>query len=57
LDNPFITSLKFAFKDEQYIYLVMECAIGGAVDSFLSNKKTSAYKKKLRSIKFKKLGE
>lgn len=34
----------------------MECAIGGAVDSFLNIKKTGNYKKNLRAVKFKKLG-
>jgi serine/threonine protein kinase len=52
LEHPFITSLKFAFKDSRYVYLVMECAIGGPVESFLFINKNLNPRKNLRIKKF-----
>lgn len=57
MSNPFITQLKFAFKDENYVFMVMECGNGGSLDSFLNIKKTTNAKKNMRAIKFKNLGE
>lgn len=56
MDHPFLTRLRFAFKDATNVYLVMECGIGGPVDSFLAFK-ASHNKKNPRTIRFRQLGE
>lgn len=47
--SPFITSLKYAFADRQYVYLVMEEAIGGDVGTLVGYGK--------RKQDFRELGE
>lgn len=56
MNHPFLTRLRFAFKDSKNVYLVMECGIGGPADSFLAFK-ASDNKKNPRAIRFRQLGE
>lgn len=56
LEHPFLTGLRFAFKDSRNVYLVMECGLGGPVDSLLAFK-ASDNRKNPRTMRFRKLGE
>ena len=49
MSHPFITSLKYAFTDSHYFYLVMESAEGGDASTLINNSK--------RRQDFKKLGD
>lgn len=55
LSSPFLTSLKFSFADERFVYLAMEYATGGSVETLLSLKEIEDKKNK-RVRKFKDLG-
>lgn len=56
LNHPFLTKLKFAFKDSTRAYLVMECGVGGPVDSMIAFKTSDNSKKNYRAKAFKNLG-
>lgn len=57
LNHPFLTKLKFTFKDSNHVYLVMECGLGGPVDTMLAFKTSGTLRNKPRAQKFKSLGE
>ncbi len=57
LEHPFLTKLRYALKDSSRAYLVMECGVGGPVDSMLAFKTSDTLKKHSRAMKFKNLGE
>lgn len=57
LDHPFLTSLRFAFRDARYAYLVMECGTGGPVDTFINLPSIKSHKRNHRAMKFSSLRE
>jgi hypothetical protein len=55
MSNPFLTTLKFSFADEKFVYLAMEYAVGGSVETLLSLKEMED-KRNMRPRKFKGVG-
>lgn len=55
--HEFVTHLKCSFTNDSFVYLAMEYAIGGSVETLLSIKKIKGTRKNERAEKFQKLGE